>query len=115
MIPDWITAFAAFAALLLSGYNTFTQRRDRFPRLGLESDKRYPEEGGEAIFSIRIVNEGSVPAQIRSVRLILDERRRSFRWVIPPVRVHEGRSNVLPPVEDPIRGNLWPNESHPRG
>lgn len=115
MIPDWITALVAALALLLSVYNTYAQRRDRVPRLRVSTDERFPEQG-RIIYSVRIVNEGSVPAQIRSVRLFLEQRRRRFRWGFPPWRVVEGRSLLFPSVEEgeedeePIFPNLWANE-----
>jgi hypothetical protein len=65
------------------------------------------------IYSVRVVNEGSVPAQVRSVRLFLEKRRSRFQLGIPPWLVEERRSIPFPSVEEgegDIVHNLWSNE-----
>lgn len=123
-VTDWVVAVVATLALFLSIYNTYVQRRDRLPRLRVSTDVRAPEDLGNMIYSVRVVNEGSVPAQVRSVRLFLDKRRRRPRWGVPPWRVDEGRSIPFPSAEESafptdeeagyversIIHNLWKNE-----
>jgi hypothetical protein len=69
VIPDWITAVVAFAALLLSVYNTIMQRRDRYPRLRVTTDTRGIPQTFDTAWSCRVVNEGTGPATIRAVRI----------------------------------------------
>ncbi len=111
-VVDAITLLIALAALGVASLSLYLQRRDRLPKLRVSTDDRLPEIG-RFIYSVRVVNEGSVPAQVRSVRLFLEQRRRKFRWGLPPWRVIEGRSILFPSVEDSeedISTNLWPNE-----
>ena len=39
-VGDWITVIVALAALVLSIYNTYIQRRDRIPRVEMERSSR---------------------------------------------------------------------------
>jgi hypothetical protein len=73
---DWITTIVAVAALALSLYNAYIQRKDRLPNLRLTTDCRRREGGGSRIYSCRVVNQGSVPTQVRSVRLLFENTRR---------------------------------------
>jgi hypothetical protein len=86
-VTNWITAIVAVAALLLSIYNVYIQRKDRLPSLWLYMDARN-EPGDEPlglewaeerlkdrIYSCRVVNQGSVPTQVRAVRLFFENGR----------------------------------------
>jgi hypothetical protein len=74
---DWITAIVAVIALALSLYNFYVQRKDKFPNLRLTSDYRRIEdkELSRRIYSCRVVNQGSVPTQVRAVRLLFENDR----------------------------------------
>ncbi len=82
MIPDWITALVALAALALSGYNVYTQRRDKTPQIdfsvvwNLPSTVPQASKGpgfpatanpGEAIFQCEITNVGMAGVKIKEV------------------------------------------------
>ena len=80
-VTDWITAIVAVAALVLSIYNGYIQRKDRLPSLRLTMDARH-EPGSkpvglesDRIYSCRVVNQGSVPTQVRAVRLFFENGR----------------------------------------
>jgi len=74
---DWITAIVAVIALALSLYNVYVQRKDKLPNLRLTSDYRRieDEERSKRIYSCRVVNQGSVPTQVRAVRLLFENDR----------------------------------------
>lgn len=87
MIPDWITALVALAALVLSCYNVYTQRRDRTPRVemvvrwNLPRDVPQASKGpgfpatanpGEAFFLCEITNVGMIGVKIREAYVWVD-------------------------------------------
>ena len=74
---DWITAIVAVVALVLSLYNVYVQRKDKLPNLRLTSDYREIADVGRSrrIYSCRVVNQGSVPTQVRAVRLLFEHDR----------------------------------------
>ena len=82
-VTNWITAIVAVAALVLSIYNVYIQRKNRLPSLRLTMDFRDDSPGGpqsidalsERIYSCRVVNQGSVPTQVREVRLCFENGR----------------------------------------
>jgi hypothetical protein len=84
MIIDWITAIVAVGALVLSIYNTYTQQRDRTPRVkmsvswavssaaptalqGLANPTTKP---GEADYRCEITNIGKAGVKIRKVTIL---------------------------------------------
>lgn len=81
MIPDWITALVALAALLLSIYNTYRQWRDRKPRVEMSAYWIHPEDApmatrsthnpvappGKASYRCEITNVGMAGVKIRQV------------------------------------------------
>ena len=87
MIPDWITALVAVLALLLSGYNAYTQRRDRTPRVDLRAVWDLPRDvpqaskgpgspatadPGEAFFRCEITNVGTAGVKIGEAYVWVD-------------------------------------------
>jgi hypothetical protein len=101
VIPDWITALAAVAALGLSLYNFVTQRRDRYPRFQITTETDKPKIS-ETRYICRIVNKGSVPAKIKNVRLFLAP---SWRWWLRGL-LGIGRSVPFPPASVEVEATL---------
>jgi len=116
MILDWVvpvatvlSVSAAWVALVISIYNAYTQRRDRLPTLRwhVDTDRRNANLSGGAVlsgevYSCRIVNDGSVPVDIRSVCLFVN--RRSFG------RFDKGSGIPFPKADDSIENVLLKNE-----
>lgn len=86
-VTDWIVAIVAVGALALSMYNTYTQRRDRTPRVEMAARWNLPRDvpqaskgpgfpatanPGEAIFECEITNVGIAGAKIREVYVYID-------------------------------------------
>jgi hypothetical protein len=101
-----VIAFMAVAAFLLSIYNTVVQRRDarkqeerwrkeKLPNLTVESDDRVGYGLPVHIYSLRIVNSGGVPVEIRSLRIALPD----------------GRYLTLPEADDETRSHMWESET----
>ena len=91
-------------ALLLSVYNTIMQRRDRHPRLKVTTDKRMLPGSPDEAFSCRVVNEGTVPVTIRSIRIFLNTGSRFTD------RFGKGSSIPFPTTGDFLDPYLLENE-----
>lgn len=66
MIPSWIIALAAVAALLLSIYNTVVQRRDKQRRVTITTNQRVDEAPA---YICTITNTGMIGVTISRVML----------------------------------------------
>jgi hypothetical protein len=100
-LAEIVVALAAVAALVLSIYNTRAQRRDareqqerwqreeerwqreeerwrreKLPNLEVQSDSRGGYGLRVQIYSLRVVNSGGSPVEIRSLRMVLPDERR---------------------------------------
>lgn len=82
-VLDWIIPVVAVLALLLSGYNTYMQRKERRPRVDLSTYWVHPDDApmalrstanptapvGKAIYRCEITNVGVAGVKIRQVSL----------------------------------------------
>jgi hypothetical protein len=116
MTPDWVvpvatvlSALAAWVALVISIYNAYTQRKNRLPTLmgRVDTDRRNADLSGGAIlsgevYSCQIVNDGSVPVEVRSVRLFVNTRFFD--------RFGKGSGIPFPQADDSIEPVLLKNE-----
>lgn len=114
---DIVVALTAVCALILSIYNTYAQRRDaakqderwreeqerqqreREPSLFIEMDSRRPPGRFAyiSIYSCRIVNDGYMPVEIRTLRIVLDDSR-----MFPMPELHEDLIPMLLENERPV-------------
>lgn len=111
-VSDVIVALAAVAALALSIYNYRFQKdearlrreeiqeearrrhEEMLPSLQVSSDTRMASELGRMIYSCRVVNNGHVPVEIRSLRIV----------------VSDGRTLPMPATDEEMEPHLWENE-----
>ncbi len=100
-VSDVVVAIAAVAALVLSVYNYRFQKREArlrreemLPSLKVSSDTRIESGLVPRIYSCRVVNDGQVPVEIRTVRMILEG----------------GRTLPMPPTDEEMLSYLWENE-----
>lgn len=112
IVSDIVVALAAVAALVLSIYNYRFQktearlrreemqeearlrREEMLPSLKVSSDTRVAQGLGQIIYSCRIVNNGRVPVEIRTLRIVLGDER-----TLP-----------MPATDEELRSHLLENE-----
>lgn len=111
-LSDIVVAIAAVAALVLSIYNYRFQKREArlrreemqeearlrreemLPSLKVSSDTRIPWGKPLTIYSCRVVNDGHVPVEIRTLRIFLEDER-----TLP-----------MPGTDEELLPDLWENE-----
>lgn len=70
------------------------QQREREPSLLVEIDSRSLPDKFAHVYSCRIVNDGYVPVEIRTLRIVLDD----------------GRTFPMPELPEDLKPMLWENE-----
>jgi hypothetical protein len=91
-VGDWLTALAAIAALGLSGYNTYTQWRDRTPRVEMVATWNFPKDAptawagtanpGEPVYQCEMTNVGVAGVKIIEAKIFF------LRYPAKPLRLH---------------------------